>query len=74
MAVEYEGIMGDRPLSPAEISLINSIRKLGMIISDHTRTIQGHPDSDPRWVAIANTHFQQGLMALERSIAKPHTY
>ena len=27
-----------------------------------------------RWVAIASTHFQEGLMALTRAIAQPTTF
>lgn len=27
-----------------------------------------------RWAAIADTHFQQGLMALTRAVAQPTTY
>jgi hypothetical protein len=74
MTTDYEGIMGDRPLSPVEVSLINSIRKLGMLINDHVKTIHNDPNADPRWASIASTHFQQGLMALERAVARPHTY
>ena len=29
---------------------------------------------DPRWFAIAKTDFQTGLMALNRSIAKPEAF
>jgi hypothetical protein len=28
-------------------------------------------DSDPRWLAIARTHLEQGFMALNRAIFKP---
>lgn len=27
--------------------------------------------TDPRWCAIAQTHFQEGLMALTRAVARP---
>ena len=29
---------------------------------------------DPRWTAIARTHFQEGLMALGRAITKPEFF
>ena len=29
------------------------------------------PDIDPRWLAIARTHIEQGFMALNRAIFKP---
>lgn len=28
-------------------------------------------DADPRWLAIAKTHFEQGFMALERAVLQP---
>ena len=31
-------------------------------------------EADPRWIAIAETHLQQGFMALTRAIAKPTTF
>ena len=30
-----------------------------------------NPDVDKRWLSIAKTHFEQGFMALNRSIFKP---
>ena len=30
-----------------------------------------NPEVDRRWLAIAKTHFEQGFMALNRSIFKP---
>jgi hypothetical protein len=27
-----------------------------------------------RWIAIANTHFQEGLMALTRAVAQPSSF
>lgn len=29
------------------------------------------PEADPRWLAIARTHFEQGFMALNRALLKP---
>jgi hypothetical protein len=30
-----------------------------------------NPEVDRRWLSIAKTHFEQGFMALNRSIFKP---
>ena len=35
------------------------------------RTLEGMGDCDPRWVAIARTHFEQGFMAMNRAIFQP---
>lgn len=28
-------------------------------------------DADPRWLAVAKTHFEQGFMCLNRAVFKP---
>lgn len=41
-------------------------------ISEHiTQDISTDPGERRRWLAIARTHYQQGLMALTRAIAAP---
>ena len=43
--------------------------------AEKKRTEYREPASpDGRWVAIARTHFQEGLMALVRSVAKPESF
>lgn len=59
-----------RELSEAEIELINKIKSLGVQISDVIRKVSAESD-DKRWIGIAQTDFQTGLMALTRAVAKP---
>ncbi len=62
--------VGFRELTPQETSLVRECRMRGAdlekLIAEATSM-----GADPRWVAIAKTHFQEGLMALVRSATKP---
>lgn len=68
-------IMGYRELSADEIELINEIKlqgnNLGIAID---AMVQAGTKYDQRWVSIARTHFQQGLMALTRAVAQPTNF
>ena len=68
-------IKGYRQLSDAELLTINSIKTFGDLrVKALIEEIQASGQADPRWVAIATTHFQQGLMALTRAVAKPEHF
>lgn len=65
-------IDGYRELNPTEIDQINELKALGALIGAAVVQLEtGLPDVDRRWVSIGNTHLQQGIMCLVRSIAKP---
>lgn len=68
-------IVGYRELTADEIELINEIKlqgnNLGLAIE---AMVQGGTKYDQRWVSIARTHFQQGLMALTRAVAQPTNF
>ena len=34
--------------------------------------LRDHPLTDQRWLAVGRTHIEQGFMAVNRSIFKPH--
>ena len=86
MENQHRKIKGYRELNQSEIDLMNRIKEKGEELRellDECRAvdvIEGK-NSDPqhdatldeasRWRAVAKTHFQQGLMALVRSVAKP---
>lgn len=74
MKDQHKQIKGYRDLSQEEIDLINEIKtegeKLGELIKKLTRI----EDTDKRWVAIAATDFQTGLMAAVQSVAKSETF
>ena len=72
---QHKLIKGYRDLSQEEIDLMNQIKNdLGTQLETMINTLMDHPNTDKRWVAIAKTDFQTGLMALVRSIAKPSSF
>lgn len=71
---QHRMIKGYRDLSEDEIATINSIKEFGEEIRKLVDRVRELPDVDQRWAAIANTNFQQGLMALVRSVARPDFY
>jgi len=42
-----------------------------MIATEENEFFKSLPAFDPRWLSIAMTHFQQGFMALNRSVFRP---
>jgi hypothetical protein len=66
-------ITGYRALSADEIELINSLKQLGIEIEAKMQ-LAADAGADPRWLAIARTDLQIGMMALVRSVAKPTTF
>lgn len=86
MENQHRKITGYRELSQAEIDLMNEIKAKGAeleALHSKCRGVDvevgknGEPEHDARlddasrWRSIAKTHFQEGLMALTRSVAKP---
>lgn len=70
---QHRKIKGYRELSQDDIDLMNTIKQEGADLEELINTVlQG--DCDPRWVAIAKTHLQQGLMALTRAVAQPDAF
>lgn len=67
---------GHRVLSAFEIAQVEVIRKLGVRCAETIDMLEPDPltNTDPRWVAIARTHFQEGLMAAVRSVTKPEFF
>lgn len=76
MENQHRYIDGYRELSPEEIALMNLVKakmnEIGNLIEDMVK--DNSETLDMRWVNIANTHLQQGGMALVRAIAQPTTY
>ena len=77
---QHRKITGYRELNQDEIDLMNQIKEQGLFLKKlHDKTadhIANDLSTDPgerrRWLAIARTHYQQGLMALTRAVAPPH--
>lgn len=79
---QHRRIKGYRELSPAEISLMNAIKELGVYLEETLNAVDrfitadneehGTPDAESRrWLEIARTQLQQGLMAATRAVARP---
>lgn len=74
MKDQHTRIKGYRDLSQSEIDAMNTIKaegiRLGLLIED----LRDSELLDQRWVSIAETHLQQGIMAAVRSVAQPTTF
>lgn len=76
---QHRKIAGYRELTEAEIALMNEIKALGVQMEALVVKLQSPENTDSvqprgetlRWISIGQTHLQQGLMALTRSVAKP---
>ena len=71
---QHKQIKGYRDLSQDEIDLMNRVKDQGGCLEFMIQDLRDNPDSDLRWVDIAETHLQQGIMAAVRSIAKPESF
>lgn len=86
---QHEKITGYRDLSQAEIDLMNKIKAQGAELQALVAEVrlrlhdcianplphETAPEFAPhRWVSIAATDFQTGLMALTRAVARPSSF
>lgn len=85
---QHRKITGYRELSQAEIDLMNEIKAEGarlqtLITTVHAFNEAREPDPDApfsmstdplRWLEIARTDLQTGLMALTRAVAAPRFF
>ena len=75
MENQHKLIKGYRDLSQQEINVMNEVKALGTqceLLLEKIARDEAAPDQ--RWVSIARTHLQEGIMALVRSIAKPTSF
>jgi hypothetical protein len=73
---QHRKILGYRELTQDEIDLMNEIKAFGVQVGEMILRIEiaGSATADPRWVGIAKTNLQQGLMALTRAVTKPEFF
>lgn len=71
---QHQKIKGYRDLSQAEIDAMNAVKSEGERLRTLIEEMHDNPDLDQRWVSIAETHLQQGIMAAVRAIAKPESF
>lgn len=70
---QHRKIKGYRELTQEEIDLMNRIKEQGACLESMCNDLLSS-DADARWVSIAKTHLQQGIMAAVRSVAKPESF
>lgn len=61
-------VEGYAPQSQAAVDIVNVHKRME---ERWLRLIEAYQGLDPRWVAIAKTHIEQGFMALNRAVFKP---
>lgn len=71
---QHKLIKGYRDLSQAEIDAMNAVKKEGERLGILIEELRDNDSLDQRWVSIAETHLQQGIMAAVRSIAQPTSF
>lgn len=74
MKDQHTLIKGYRDLSQAEIDAMNSVKAEGERLRLLIEEMRDNKDLDQRWVSIAETHLQQGIMAAVRAIARPNSF
>lgn len=69
---QHRQIPGYRDLSQDEVDTIANCKEMESTLVDFYSAIKrDHPDADPRDLAMARTHFEDGFIRLVRAIAKP---
>lgn len=74
MENQHRKISGYRELTQVEIDLMNKTKALGEQLGLLIQELHSTTGIDGKWVGIAETHLQQGIMAAVRSVAKPTTF
>lgn len=71
---QHKKISGYRELTQEEIDQMNALKAVGTQLGFLIDSMKQDPDVDQRWLSIAETHLQQGIMAAVRSVAKPNGF
>ncbi|AUR95221.1 hypothetical protein HOU78_gp01 [Vibrio phage 1.204.O._10N.222.46.F12] len=74
MKDQHKKIKGYRDLSQAEIDTMNEIKAQGEVLGQLIDKLFTMDSTDKRWVGIAQTDLQTGVMAAVRSVAQPSTF
>ncbi|NUW71399.1 hypothetical protein HOP38_02595 [Vibrio mediterranei] len=74
MENQHRKIKGYRELDAQEIHLMNTCKEMGEKLKGLIGMLRENETVDQRWVSIAETHLQQGVMSAVRSVAKPDSF
>lgn len=66
-------VTGYNDQSQESLNAVNRSKQFELDLAEFVKYVKGHDalEVDRRWAAVAVTHFEQGFMALNRSIFKP---
>lgn len=69
----HEGlpVKGYQAQSTEAVAMVNTNKEVEERILRELDGLKTSSDIDQRWLSIARTHFEQGFMALNRSIFRP---
>jgi hypothetical protein len=70
--IPYTPIKGYRELDAEEIADMNRLKELEAMVLATIARLRDATKYDPRWIAIGQTHIEQGFMGLNRAVAQPH--
>lgn len=68
---QHRHIKGYRELTQGEVDLVNQIKNMGASIGGMIDALAGVEAVDKRWLSVAQTDLQKGIMAMTRAVTKP---
>ncbi|AII27467.1 hypothetical protein B8b_016 [Pseudoalteromonas phage B8b] len=74
MENQHRKITGYRELTQQDVNDMNDIKAEGERLKTVIAAMRSRKEIDQRWVSIAETHLQQGIMAAVRAVAQPNSF
>ncbi len=74
MENQHRKITGYRELTQQDVNDMNDIKAEGERLKTVITAMRSRKEIDQRWVSIAETHLQQGIMAAVRAVAQPNSF
>lgn len=70
---KHEGlpVAGYRPQTGSNVDKVNANKRVEETILRTLDDMKADHNIDQRWLAVARTHFEEGFMAMNRSIFRP---
>lgn len=63
---------GYNPVTSLQVDVVNQHKRMEEVILQRLdRLPLIDPGVDPRWLAVARTHIEQGFMAMNRAVFRP---
>lgn len=64
-------VAGYKPQSATNVEMVNANKTAEEQLLRVCDTLKMNHNIDQRWLAVARTHFEQGFMAMNRSVFRP---